>query len=66
MCGDPLTRTQDGGRAQRGRPAMVCSYNGAEFTEKAKPIQANRHGIFLRLIEPGKPHKNAYVEPFNG
>ena len=27
---------------------------------------AQRRGIALRLIEPGKPNKNAYIESFNG
>jgi putative transposase len=27
---------------------------------------AHRRGIALRLIEPGKPNQNAYVESFNG
>lgn len=27
---------------------------------------AHRRGVALRLIEPGKPNQNAYVESFNG
>jgi hypothetical protein len=27
---------------------------------------AHRRGIALRLVEPGKPNQNAYVESFNG
>ncbi len=27
---------------------------------------AHTNNVTLRLIEPGKPHQNAYVESFNG
>jgi transposase InsO family protein len=27
---------------------------------------AYRNGVTLKLIEPGKPNQNAYVESFNG
>ena len=64
--GDHLTRILDGICSQRGKPAMIRSDNGAEFTGKAMLIWAHRNGVELRLIEPGKPNQNAYVESFNG
>ncbi len=64
--GDHLTRLLDSVCSQRGRPMMIRSDNGPEFTGKAMLTWAHRHGIALRLIEPGKPNQNAYVESFNG
>jgi len=64
--GDHLTRILDGICAQRGTPAVIRTDNGPEFTGKAMLNWAYRRGIALRLIEPGKPNQNAYVESFNG
>jgi putative transposase len=64
--GDHLTRLLDAVCSQRGRSMMIRSDNGPEFTGKAMLTWAHRHGITLRLIEPGKPNQNAYVESFNG
>ncbi len=64
--GDHLTRILDAVCAQRGRPRMIRSDNGPEFTGRAILTWAHRHGIALKLIEPGKPNQNAYVESFNG
>jgi len=64
--GDHLTRILDGICSQRGKPAVIRSDNGPEFTGRAMLTWAHRHGIALRLIEPGKPNQNAYVESFNG
>jgi transposase InsO family protein len=64
--GDHLTRILDAICSQRGRPALIRSDNGKEFTGKAMLNWAYRNGVVLRLIEPGKPNQNAYVESFNG
>jgi transposase InsO family protein len=64
--GDHLTRILDGICSQRGIPAVIRTDNGPEFTGKAMLTWAHRKGVALRLIEPGKPNQNAYVESFNG
>lgn len=64
--GNHLTRILDGICSQRGTPAVIRTDNGPEFTGKAMLNWAHRRGIALRLIEPGKPNQNAYVESFNG
>lgn len=64
--GDHLTRILDGICSQRGKPAVIRSDNGPEFTGRAMLTWAYRHGVALRLIEPGKPNQNAYIESFNG
>ena len=64
--GDHLTRILDSVCSRRGKPAVIRTDNGAEFTGKAMLTWAHRNGVALRLIEPGKPNQNAYVESFNG
>jgi putative transposase len=44
---------------QRGLPEVTCS-------GKAMLKWAQARGVVLRLVEPGKPNQNAYVESFNG
>ena len=66
MGGEHLTRILDAICSQRGRPAVIRTDNGAEFCGRAMVTWAHRNGVALRLIEPGKPNQNAYVESFNG
>jgi putative transposase len=40
--------------------------NGREFCGRAMLIWAHERRVTLRLIAPGKPTQNAYVESFNG
>ena len=64
--GRALTRMLDRVCEQRGYPKVLRSDNGKEFTSKAMLEWAHLKNIALRLIEPGKPNQNAYVESFNG
>ena len=49
-----------------GLPETLVVDNGPEFTGRALDAWANRRGVKLHFIDPGKPVQNAYVESFNG
>jgi len=66
MGGDHLVRILERICEQRGYPNVIRTDNGKEFTSRAMLNWAYSHGVKLRLIEPGKPNQNAYVESFNG
>lgn len=50
---------------QRGKPVVIQTDNGPEFTSKALDQWAYRLGIKHHFIEPGKPTQNAHIESFN-
>ena len=52
--------------ASRGKPQMVVSDNGTEFTSNAILGFADRVRIDWHYIAPGKPIQNAFIESFNG
>lgn len=52
--------------ATRGTPRVIRTDNGKEFCGKDMLIWAHEEKVELRLIEPGKPNQNAYIESFNG
>jgi len=56
--GKHLTRLLDEVCARRGKPAIIRTDNGKEFTGNAMLIWAHSHGVALRLIYPGKPTSN--------
>ena len=66
ISGQHLVRLLDQICAKRGRPRIIRTDNGKEFTGKAMLTWAHQHSVALRLIEPGKPNQNAFVESFNG
>jgi len=64
--GHHLLRELDRICSTRGYPRIMRSDNAKEFTGKAMLAWAHERGVKLRLIEPGKPNQNAYIESFNG
>lgn len=64
--GQALTRILERLKVTRGLPKVIRTDNGKEFCGRAMLTWAYQHGVTLRLIEPGKPNQNAYVESFNG
>lgn len=64
--GHHLVRELDRICSTRGYPRIMRSDNAKEFTGKAMLSWAHERGVKLRLIEPGKPNQNAYIESFNG
>lgn len=61
ISGLGVTRVLDRLALSRGLPQVIRTDNG-----KAMVIWAHQQGVQLRLIQPGKPNQNAYVESFNG
>ena len=64
--GHQLTRILDRLARTRGLPQVIRTDNGKEFCGRAMLTWAHARGVMLRLIEPGKPNQNAYIESFNG
>jgi transposase InsO family protein len=66
FSGNGVARVLDRLALSRGLPQIIRSDNGKEFCGKAMVQWAHQRGVLLRLIEPGKPNQNAYIESFNG
>jgi putative transposase len=66
LGGGPITRVLDQLALSRGLPQVLRTDNGPEFCGRALLTWAHERGLTLRLIEPGKPNQNAYIESFNG
>ena len=66
ISGAGVTRVLNRLALSRGLPKVIRSDNGKEFCGKAMVSWAHGRGVQLRLIEPGKPNQNAYIESFNG
>ena len=51
---------------RRGRPCMVVSDNGTEFTSRAILTWSQEQSVDWHYIAPGKPMQNAFAESFIG
>jgi len=49
----------------RGYPLKMRMYNGPELISQALAQWAEKHGVVLEFIKPGKPIQNAFIERFN-
>ena len=51
---------------RRGKPGLIVSDNGTEFTSNAMLTWCKDSAIDWHFIAPGKPMQNGFVESFNG
>ena len=51
---------------RRGKPMMIISDNGTEFTSNAILAFVDKRKVDWHYIAPGKPTQNAFIESFNG
>jgi putative transposase len=66
ISGHYVTRVLDQAARFRGYPKAIRTDQGPEFTGQALDQWACLHGVELKLIQPGKPTQNAFIESFNG
>lgn len=66
LGGPAVTRVLDRLALERGLPALLRTDNALEFCGRVMLTWAHDRGVTLRLIEPGTPNQNAYIESFNG
>ena len=52
--------------ARRGKPGMIVSDHGTEFTSNAILAWTKEHRVEWHYIAPGKPMQNGFCESFNG
>src|SRR6202789_2818111 len=51
---------------RRGKPGIIVSDNGTEFTSNAMFAWAQDNSVVWHFIAPGKPMQNGFCESFNG
>lgn len=51
---------------RRGKPGLIVSNHGAEFTSNAMLARSGENHVAWHFIAPGKPMQNGICESFNG
>ncbi|BEL69890.1 transposase [Serratia marcescens] len=65
ISGAQVTRILESIALFQGYPATIRTDQGPEFTCRALDQWAFEHGVELRLIQPGRPAQNGFIESFN-
>ena len=67
ISGVQVTRILDNIALFRGYPATIKNRSGpGVYLPRTRDQWAFEHGVELRLIQPGKPTQNGFIESFNG
>jgi transposase InsO family protein len=66
LGGGSVTRVLEALSMTRGLPQVLRTDNGPEFCGRTMLTWAPALGVTLKLIDPGQPTQNAYIESFNG
>jgi transposase InsO family protein len=66
ISGRRVARELDAVVAWRGRPDLIVSDHGTEFTSNAMLAWSQERPITWHFIAPGKPMQNGICEAFNG
>jgi len=66
ISGRRVARELDVVIARRGKPDLIVSDHGTEFTSNAMLAWAQRSRVVWHFIAPGKPTQNGICEAFNG
>jgi putative transposase len=66
ISGRRVARELDAIIARRGKPDLIISDHGTEFTSNARLVWAQSSRTAWHFIAPGKPMQNGICEAFNG
>ena len=66
ISGGRVARELDAVIAWRGKPDLIVSDHGTEFTSNAMFARAQEQRVAWHFIAPGKPMQNGICEAFNG